>query len=377
MARRSVAAPGSALKKAQNTPAWIRSLEAGYARFLVNRSSDGRLKVYRKLMSLLANRFSLTQALERCYDVASDEGRKATDPMAIAIREWTRKVHNGDPLSVALKGWAPARERMMMAVGDVTQLELALENVIKVAEGSKRMVGPLVGALAYPMFLFAMAFVIIAMIGLYMVPPMVAAAPFVIWTGAAAQLVDLSDAVVEYWWIPAVTVPPTVIVIFMSMPLWTGRMRVFVDNLPPWSMYRTFVGVGWLLSLSALVKAGVPVSQAMVALRGEANPYLAERIDKATAFINNGENLGDALYLTRTNFPDKEMIGDLRVYSELDKFEDALEFLANEWLEGSVERIQSQAGLLNTGALLTVGGVIGWAVFGVFQMQNQISESLG
>ena len=94
-------------------------------------------------------------------------------------------------------------------------------------------------------------------------------------------------------------------------------------------------------------------------------------------FINNGDNLGQALGKTGLNFPDAEIISDLKIYSELDNFEEALDNLANEWLDESVYLIEEKAGILNMVALLTVGAVIAWAVMGTFEMQDQITNSMG
>ena len=120
-----------------------------------------------------------------------------------------------------------------------------------------------------------------------------------------------------------------------------------------------------MLALSALVKGGTPVSTALRALRRDSSRYLKERIDKTLVFINNGDNLGQALSKTGLDFPDKEIISDLKIYSELDNFEEALEALANDWLEESVYLIEQKASILNMVALLSVGGVIAWAVMGV------------
>ena len=142
-------------------------------------------------------------------------------------------------------------------------------------------------------------------------------------------------------------------------------------------MYRVFVGISWLLSLAALVNGGTPISTALRALRRDASRYLKERIDKTLVFINNGDNLGQALAKTKLNFPDVEVINDLKIYSELDNFEEALNNMANEWLEESVVMIEQKASVLNMIALLAIGGVIAWAVMGTFEMQDQITSGMG
>lgn len=355
----------------------LNIIEEYYAKMICIFSNDARLKLYRKIASLMKNRFSLMSALDMLHDSASDGGKSPGEPMAIAIACWARALNNGLTFSDALKGWAPDRERLMLSVGDVSDLEGALMNLIRVTEGSTKMVRPIIGAIAYPSFLFMMAVLIIYGIGVYMVPPMLDAAPNTIWTGMARDLVDLSAWIKEYWLVAFSALPIIMIIIYGTISIWTGRIRAFVDNIPPYSLYKVFVGISWLLALSALVKGGTPVSTALRALRRDASRYLKERIDKTLVFINNGDNLGVALQKTKLDFPDREIIADLKIYSELDNFEEALESLANEWLEESVYLIEQKAALLNMVAILTVAGVIAWAVMGTFAMQDQITKQMG
>ena len=264
----------------------------------------------------------------------------------------------------------------MLSTGDVSNLDEALENLIKVTEGSSKMIGPLVNALLYPAFLSVMTILIIYGIGAYLVPPMAEAAPGIRWTGVARDLIVFSTFVQEHW-IFIFSLPPLIFfLIWFTLPRWKGKTRAWFDRMPPWSLYRIFVGVSWLLSFSALVKAGTPVSKALRALRADANPYLLERIDRSLIYINNGDNIGDALLKTGYGFPDAEIIGDLRIYAELDNFQDALNKMANEWLEASVKQIEQKAAILNTLAILSVVAVVGWAVIGTFDMQDQIAKAI-
>ena len=364
-------------KSLQSAMKKLNKIEEYYARLIILFSNKTRLKLYRKIASLMRNRFSLMDALDMLHDSASNGGKNPGEPLAIAIAAWGRSLNNGNTFSEALKGWAPDRERLMLSVGDVSDLEGALLNLIKVTEGSTKMIRPIVGAISYPSFLMMMAILIIYAIGVYMVPPMIDAAPNVRWRGLAKNLVDLSDWIKNNWIIAFASLPILMAVIYFTISIWTGKIRAVFDNIPPWSLYKTFVGISWLLALSALVKGGTPVSTAMRALRRDASRYLKERIDKTMVFINNGDNLGQALAKTGLGFPDKEIIDDLKIYSELDNFEEALDDLANEWLEESVYTIEEKAGLLNMVALLSIGAVIAWAVMGTFDMQDQITSSMG
>ena len=355
----------------------LNAIEVYYAKMICNFSNEYRLKIFRKLASLMKNRFSLMDALDMLHDGVTNGGKNPSEPMAIALASWGKALQNGIPFSDALKGWAPNRERLMLSVGDVSDLESALLNLIKVTEGTTKMIRPIRSAVTYPSFLLMMSILIIYAIGVYMVPPMIDAAPGTRWVGTAASLVDVSFWIKDNWAIAFSVFPAAMITIYLTIGIWTGPIRAIFDNAPPWSLYKVFIGITWLLALSALVKGGVPVSIALQSLRRDSNAYLKERIDKTLSYIKNGDNLGQSLMKTGLNFPDKEIISDLKIYSELDNFEDALEKLANDWLEESVYMIEQKASVLNMVALLSVSGVIAWAVFGVFEMQEQITDSMG
>ncbi len=363
---------GAALKRK------ISSIEETYAKIMVRWfEGETRLRFYRKLASLLRNRFSLMDALDRMYQIYSDDGKSAGEPFAIAIACWSRSMSSGTSFSEALRGWSPPRECLMLSVGDISHLEGALENLVRVIEGISKMVGPVIGAITYPSFLMVLLLIIIYAIGAFMVPPMVEVAPNIRWTGTAKTLVDLSAWVDRNWFVMVAGLPIMFIAIGLSLANWKGKSRVYFENVPPWSMYRIFTGVSWLLSFSALIEAGTPVSKALMQLRSDASPYLLERINKTLIYVNNGENLGDALFKTNYNFPDKEIVGDLRIYAELDNFSAALTQLSNEWLENSEKVIADKAGTLNMFAILAIAVTIAWAVYGTFEMQDQLVRGMG
>lgn len=62
---------------------------------------------------------------------------------------------------------------------------------------------------------------------------------------------------------------------------------------------------------------------------------------------------------------------------ELDNFEEALDRLANDWLDESAEAVEQKASILNMVAMFAISGIIAWAVFGVFEMQDQITSAMG
>ena len=226
-------------------------------------------------------------------------------------------------------------------------------------------------------FLMVMVVLIIYAVGVYMVPPMVDAVPTLVWAGQAKVLVDLSNWVRHNSLILFSILPIISLIVIWTLPRWKGRFRAKFDKIPPWNLYRIFVGVSWLLSLSALVNAGTPVSKALRMLRSNASPYLLYRIERALIYVNNGENLGTDLAMTGLDFPDKEVTGDLQIYAELDNFPTALDMMANEWLDDSVRDIEQKAAVLNGFAILTIAGIVAWVGAATFAMQDQMVSGMG
>ncbi len=353
-------------------------INMAYARFMVRLHAEDRLEMYRKLSSLLKNRFSLMDALERLYQIASKDGKSPTDTMALAVASWMTEIRNGSTFSEALHGWAPSTELLLLSVGDVANLEIALQHTVRVVEGMNQMRSMVWGAVAYPLFLMCMVALLIWGVAKFMVPPMIDAVPGLQWKGVAKSLVDLSTFVDQHPIFLFSVLPTIVICVLITFPYWKGAGRAAFDKFPPWSIYRGFIGVSWLLALSALVRAGMPVSRAVQSLMSDdSTPYLKHRLNRALMFIRNGDNLGEALYHTRLGFPDEEIVGDLRIYSELDNFQEALENLANGWLENSIRTIGKQAEVLNAIAILMIAAVIGWVVWGTFVMQDQMVSGMG
>jgi len=228
----------------------------------------------------------------------------------------------------------------------------------------------------YPTFMIGLSLLIIVAVGVYMVPPLLEFAGNTTWTGSAASLVAISGFARVYWWTLPLGLGAIALTIYISFANLTGKVRVVLDKYPPWSLYRMFTGVSWLMSLAALVESGTPIAKALQSLKANSSPYLNERIDKTLSYMKNGDNLGTALKRSGFSFPDNELIGDLEIYSELDNFEETLNTVATDFLDQSVDNIQGTASLLNSVSLMVVSILVAWIMLGVFDMQNQVQATM-
>ena len=336
-----------------------------------------RMEVYRKLASLLRNDFTLMDALDRIWTVESQNGRKVNEPFAIVLKAWQTNLERGLPFPDAVRSFVPANESLMLAVGDISKLSVALDNVVRVGAGMQRIKSALQSAITYPAFLLILTFGIIIAVGLYLVPPLMeAAGGDIVWRGTAASLVAVAKFSDRYWGIGLLALAGLFVVIWLSLANWSGRTRVMFDNLPPWSMYKISVSVGWMMSLAAMVSAGGSLPVALKTLADNSGPYLRNILERTNRFITNGENLGHALQHTGARFPNDEIIGDLAIYADMAGFDQNLSNIANDYLDQSVRRMEALSSFMNSAGIILVSAVIAWVVFGTFEMQDQITAAL-
>lgn len=355
----------------------MNKLELLYAKMMFRLNTEKRMATCRKLASLLRNDFTLMDALGRIEMIESKGGKKPNEPFAIVMREWQKNMERGMTFSEATRGWVPPEETLLVTSGNMSNLVVALENVGRVVDGTQRIKRAMSSAITYPLFLLALTFGIIIMVGVYLVPPLAeVGGDNIIWRGAAASLIWLSEFSIKYWYVIILIFAGAIGIIWLSLANWTGRVRAMFDKFPPWNVYKIQVSVGWLMSLSAMVAAGVAVPVALRMLADSANRYLRDILELTLHHIANGENLGLALSHTERNFPDEEIIGDLAIYADMNGFDQNLSQVANDYMEESVRKMESISNVMNSLGILLVSVIIAWVVLGTFQMQDQITSAL-
>lgn len=355
----------------------MNRLNQWYARLVFRFNTEKRIALLRKLASLLRNDFTLMNALGRLEMIESNNGRNPNEPFAIVMRAWQQNLERGMSFSETTRGWLPDEETLLVTSGNISNLVIALENTTRVVESAGRIRRAVRSAIAYPLFLLVLTFGIVVMVGLYLVPPLVeVAGSDIIWRGAAGGLISMSNFTVKYWYIFALLFIALIFIVWLSLANWSGRLRAKFDKLPPWNIYKIHVSVGWLMSLSSMIAAGITMPDAMRMLADNARRYLRSILDMALHYIANGDNLGVALSKTGRDFPSKEIIGDLMIYADMTDFDKNMISIANDYLDESVRKMESISNVLNSIGIMLVSAIIAWVVLGTFQMQDQITAVL-
>lgn len=341
-------------------------------------SSKERIRIYRKLASLLNNGVPILQALEMIQKQASRNGKNPNDPIAIAMKTWIRTMQNGERFYKSIGDWAPDSEKMMISSGENSgNLEIALENVCIVMESSSEMKSAVIGAIIYPIILGIAAIGVMVLFGVKVIPAFSNITDPESWDGVAASMNYMSKFVLNYLVYAVIGLLILIGIIVYSLPNYTGKYRKILDKLPPWSIYKLLIGSGFFMAMVALIRSGTAVEKSLAMLEKNSSPWLKQRINATLFGIRSGFNFGVSLDKTGYQFPDQSIIDDIIIYADLNGFDKALSDISSSWLKEGVKSIQSQSKAMNGVATGIMGLIVVWMTLGLFAIQNIISSSVG
>jgi len=274
-------------------------------------STSDRLKLYEELGFLLGNKLRLNIALENMLTTARHGGAAAARA-AVWLEDILDGIKNGQSLDRALAGWVPRGECAIISSGvqDGKMVE-ALERASLVVRGIDEMKSSVFSQLAYPFTLLSVVAGLLVMINDHFLPPLERMFARELWTGGMWWLGASASLVAEQGLYLAIVSFLVLAWAIWSLPNVTGKVRRVLDHMMPWSLYRDFQGVVFLLNVAALLGANVKTLEALNKLASHASPWLLERLNAIRRQVNAGDHLGQALYNAGYHFPSRESINKL------------------------------------------------------------------
>jgi type II secretory pathway component PulF len=352
----------------------LQQLDRAWARLTL--TANVRLRVYRKIATMLANGLPLLRILDDLYLRASLQGQKPSQPLAIALSEWKRSVQNGRTLAEGMRDWVPRAEQLVILAAEQSgRLESGLGAVVDVVQAARRIRASIAGGAAYPVLLLAIVLTYVYLFGTVVVPEFARVSDPARWRGAGHALHLMSTWVRD--WMPYLVLLLTAVAIafFLSLPRWRGNTRLLADRLPPYSLYRMVQGSGFLFAFSALLSAGITVEKSLLRLCECADPWLRERLEGTLLGVKSGLNCGEALKNAGYGFPSREIVDDLCIHAEYRGFPEVLRMVADEWLEEGVAHVSRQMKVLNGFAIGLLALAIAFLVSGMFSIQQHVGSA--
>ena len=290
---------------------------------------------------------------------------------------WIKQLNNGFRFSEVIKDYVPAAEAMLISANEKAgKISDGFKMALDLANQKKQFTNIVIQALTMPAILFTMGIIVLSYFCSSIIPSLSNTVPLDKMSNLSLFVLHTSSSFGV--WMPMFLISCGAIVMFTiwALPNYKAGFRIKLDNLPPFSIYRIVVGISFLHTLSALVKARLKQTDALIEMKRFAPPYLNYRIDKYLQQINRGTPLGGALISTKLNFPDKEIIKELSMYAESGNIDEAMNEVIASLSEDGIELITKQAAILKSISIAWIVGLIGFLSLSLFTFMIDLQSML-
>ncbi|MDQ7830649.1 MAG: type II secretion system F family protein [Desulfovibrionaceae bacterium] len=340
-------------------------------------SATVRLRTWKKLSAQVRHGLNLSQSLKQMQARAAAQ----RSPTAVVFAQVSDYLGRGHNLGASLTGFATPEEIMLISSGQrAGRLPEGLDLAAGLLAARQTILRAVAGALIYPAFLMAMVAVVLLVVSVLVMPKLAMLSDPTAWHGPAALMYMATSFVTSPFGVATfVLLLAGLAAILITLPRWTGRWRLSVEQIPPWSIYRLTVGCVWLYTLSTLMRSGMQLTHIFDSMMNSDHitAYLRERVALVAQETGTGKNLGEALFSCGMEFPDSELVEDLRVYASLPGFHVTLHNLAEEWLVEGVEHVKRQARILNVVAIIMLSGIVSLIAASIGSLQSQLIPAGG
>jgi len=352
----------------------MNAIERLFARLTF--SGTRKTRIMRQIQRLVRAGVPLPRTLEMLWKLYSKEGRKPREPLAMMIAEWQSRLRQGKSFSESMHGWISIAEELIIEAGEQSdKLAKALEDALKANTAGKKIRNTILGALIYPVFLIGVVIFMLRGFSTEIAPTFATILPVEEWPSTAQRIYMAARFFTDWLAIIGMIAGSAIASSLLSLPVLGGPVRRYLDYIPPWSIYKVTQGASFMISMRGFISAGVTIPDALRNMIRIGSPYLRERIRAIIARLNMGRNLGEAMLEAGYNFPENEIAGEVSIYAELGNFDEALDMLAIEWIDNSVEKVQTAGKLINNAMLILIALTIGGIALAMLDLQQAVGAA--
>lgn len=337
------------------------------ARFTLSK----RIKLYKKLMQYTKQGFPVFDTLIKLK--RRQDSRKNFQGKIFEV--WIQEMKKGKQFYQAIDGWVPVSELNLIAAGERGQgIHVGLEEAIRFTESFSKIKSIIIGGSIYPVALLGIAFFFIGSFSKQLAPVFLSFLNLEYWPADAQFLLAMSKFISTYWYIVLASFIAIGFFISKTLGIWSSRTREKVfDNLPPWSIYKSYNTAAFLITLSSMMRSGTPLNNSLQSMAIISNRWLRHYLEKMMLNLKKGsKNFGVALDV---GLMDPETAGDIIDYSELGSFEEAIHAIGSQNIEEIIKKIEAQMAVFRNLMLLVVGLIAGWIYFTTYMLNTIVAES--
>lgn len=339
-------------------------------------------RVMATFFSQLADLLRAGVPLLRCIEIL--ERQNPNGALSEILREVHAKVADGETLADALALFPRAFNELSVSMVRAGQeggfLEDVLERIAAFTEHQEDLKAKVIGALAYPVFLAIVAFLVLMVLVIFFVPMFEPIFKKLKDDGElpllTEALIGVSQAIINYWWLLLILVAGVIVAIWQVMT--SAAARFWIDSvrlrLPiVGTIYLNFALSRFTRILGTLLRNGIPILQSLkIAKDSTGNRVLSAAIGDAAEHVTAGNKL--AVPLATCKFLPRDIVEMISVGEESNQLEKVLLDTANALDKRTSRQLELMIRLLEPLMLLVMAVVILLVVLGlllpVFKMSR-------
>lgn len=302
-----------------------------------------RSNFYANMAAFIEEGMTPTTALQQMQKVAVK--RRRLRSFSLILKSVLRSME-GEERSVgaALRGWVPPVEASMVVAGETSgTLGDAFKELAWVT-GEQARISALMKKSMIPMGLLLVAAIGLMYYVVALVTPQAVAmiSPEVVGTLIVApHYIRFGEMVVDWGWLFALLLLGIVTAALASLPRWAGRFRSRLDGWAlPWSVYAWTQAAFFLASVSAMLKTGLVMRDALGEMNRHASPWQRWHIRKVLRGLDSGLTEVQAL---DTGMLPEILMDQLLMYSALPSFPAVMRAMARDSIKMYENIVESLA----------------------------------
>lgn len=341
----------------------------------VSEFKSSRADFYEDIAERVAEGASFYDEIKELRDYAKQKRRMGSARLYGNI---LRRLEEGKGVSDSLRGLVPESDLMALSAAETSgSLDRGLQFVAKAVRASNEIAGTIKKSMMYPAAIFLMLVGVLVMFSFFLMPVYITVVPVSYWPGWGQQVYALSTFFRGYWWLVLGAVAGGMWALFWSFANWSrSPIRDHLDRMgaSPWGLYRTFQASIFLISLAAMMEAGVSLSAALDRLQQRATPWMRMQIGRIAKRLSLAPSEPASSFDTGL-FGESTM---QRIYSfgRRASFQDAVSKLALQDVDKTLKITQRQSALLNSVFLLLAAAIIVYVMGGAFYTSLEMERGI-
>ena len=335
--------------------------------------ADSRRSVYRKIVMFMEENQAPIEAIRVMR--AQSQRRKA--PIAKILVSVEKALKEGKSLSKAFAPWVPPNELIFMAVGETADtLAASLRLADEMMTQNRALKKEIIGAISGPLAQVALAMALVVAFSTGLAPKMKPMMSKVdVPPDVTVAFFGFADVMQAIWPVMIIGVISLAVGLYLALPNWSGPARTKFDAyIPPFSTYRWVQGSVFLISLGAMMRAGVAPREAIIQLMTVSTRWFQYHAKRMLARIARGASVADAM--TDGVLPNA-IAEDVVDFGALSGFERAIDAIGRESVDDVRAQLSSLGKKIGIAAKFVIFGFVLWALGAFGQLILAIQASLG